>query len=145
MEEENLDLTLADAVAQKKPEILVITLGVSGGAGFLSKEAFVSVYREMLISVQKANPETKIVVQSILPLSDKSVKHFKKLTREAVAEANGWISELCSQMDILYVDTHAKLVDENGYLKVIYQNDEYMHLTRAAYAAVLDSIRSALS
>ncbi len=145
LEEENLDLTLADAVAQKKPEILVITLGVSGGAGFLSKEAFVSVYREMLISVQKASPETKIVVQSILPLSDKSVKHFKKLTREAVAEANGWISELCSQMDILYVDTHAKLVDENGYLKVIYQNDEYMHLTRAAYAVVLDSICSALS
>ena len=35
LEEENLDLTLADAVAQKKPEILVITLGVSGGAGFI--------------------------------------------------------------------------------------------------------------
>lgn len=145
LEEENLDLTLADAVSQKKPEILVITLGVSGGAGFLSKDAFVAVYREMLTSVQNASPETKIVVQSILPLSDKSVNHFKKLTREAVCEANGWISELCSQMDILYVDTHSKLVDENGYLKVIYQNDEYMHLTRAAYTVVLDSIRDALS
>ena len=72
LEEENVDLTLADAVSLKKPEILVITLGVSGGAGFLPKEAFVSVYREMLESVQNACPSTKIVVQSILPLSDKS-------------------------------------------------------------------------
>ena len=145
LEEENVDLTLADAVSLKKPEILVITLGVSGGAGFLPKEAFVSVYREMLESVQNACPSTKIVVQSILPLSDKSVKHFGKLTREAVNEANGWISELCEQMKIPYVDTHKKLADENGYLRVIYQNDEYMHLTRAAYAVVLDSIREALS
>lgn len=145
LEEENTDLSLKDAVMLKKPEFLVITLGVSGGAGFLPKEVFVGIYREMLESVQEASPETKIIVQSILPLSDKSVKHFQKLTRDAVLEANSWISELCTEMNIPYVDTHSKLVDDNGYLRIIYQNDEYMHLTRAAYTVVLDSIREAVS
>lgn len=48
-------------------------------------------------------------------------------------------------MGILYVDTHSRLADDTGYLRVIYQNDEYMHLTRAAYAVVLDSIREAVT
>ena len=48
-------------------------------------------------------------------------------------------------MGILYVDTHSKLADDTGYLRIIYQNDEYMHLTRAAYAVVLDSIRDAVT
>lgn len=68
LEEENLDLSLSDAVALKKPEILVITLGVSGGAGFLPKDKFVAIYREMLESVKDASPDTRIIVQSILPL-----------------------------------------------------------------------------
>lgn len=144
LEDENLDLSLAEAVALKKPEILVITLGVSGGAGFLPREKFVEIYREMLESVKAASPDTRIVVQSILPLSDKSVNHYQKLTRESVVEANCWISELCMEMGIPYVDTHSKLVDETGYLRILYQNDEYMHLTRAAYAVVLDSIREAV-
>ena len=142
LQKENRDLSLAEAVALKKPRILVITVGVSGGAGRLSRESFVSIYRELLLSVRKASPETKILVQSLLPLSDKSVKHYKRWTKEAVVQANGWVRELCAEMRIPYVDTHAKLIDPNtGYLKTEYQNDEYMHLTSAAYTVILENLR----
>jgi lysophospholipase L1-like esterase len=141
--EENTDLMLKEAVALKKPQILVITVGVSGGAGTLDRECFTDIYRELLLSVQRASPETKILVQSMLPLSEKSVKHYKKLTKEAVAEANLWIRALCMEMRIPYVDTHAKLIDpQTGYLRPEYQNDEYMHLTAAAYRVVLENIRT---
>jgi lysophospholipase L1-like esterase len=146
LHEESCDLTLAEAAARKKPPILVITLGVSGGAGMLSRERFTEIYREMLLSVQKASPETQIFVQSMLPLSDRSVKHYKRLTKEAVAEANLWIRALCMQMRIPYIDTHALLIDpKTGYLKPEYQNDEYMHLTSAAYKVVLENIRTAVA
>jgi lysophospholipase L1-like esterase len=142
---ENRDMTLAEAVAFKKPSILVITLGVSGGAGILQKERFTAIYREMLSSVRKASPSTKILVQSILPLSDKSVKHYKTLTRSAVSQANGWIKALCAEMNIPYLDTHSLLIDPaTGYLKAEYQNDEYMHLTSAAYAVMLENIKKAI-
>ena len=143
LQKENRDLSLAEAVALKKPRILVITVGVSGGAGRLSRESFVSIYRELLLSVRKASPETKILVQSLLPLSDKSVTHYKRLTKEAVVQANGWVRELCAEMRIPYVDTHAKLIDPNtGYLKPEYQNDEYMHLTAQAYEVILSNLRA---
>lgn len=143
LKKENRDLSLAEAVALKKPRILVITVGVSGGAGRLSRESFVGIYRELLLSVRKASPETKILVQSLLPLSDQSVKHYKRLTKEAVVQANGWVKELCAELQIPYVDTHAKLIDPNtGYLKPEYQNDEYMHLTAQAYEVILANLRA---
>ena len=143
LQKENRDLSLAEAVALKKPRILVITVGVSGGAGRLSRESFVSIYRELLLSVRKASPETKLLVQSLLPLSDQSVKHYKRLTKEAVVQANGWVGELCAELQIPYVDTHAKLIDPNtGYLKPEYQNDEYMHLTAQAYEVILANLRA---
>ncbi|MBR5187067.1 MAG: hypothetical protein IKW18_01235 [Clostridia bacterium] len=142
LQKEHLDLTLPEAAALKKPEILVITIGVSGGAGTLPREVFTEIYRELLLSVQKASPKTKILVQSVLPLSDRSVKHYKRLTKEAVLQANLWISELCEELRIPYVDSYSELIDpETGYLKAEYQNDEYMHLTSAAYTVILENLR----
>ena len=139
---EGCDVTLAEAVRLKKPQILVITVGVSGGAGVLPRERFIATYREMLDSVRRASPSTKILVQSILPLSDRSVKHYKNLTKNSITEANGWIRGLCRELGVPYLDTHALLIDPaTGYLKAEYQNDEYMHLTSAAYAVVLENIR----
>lgn len=142
LQKENSDFTLPEAVSLKKPEILVITLGVSGGAGTLPREAFTEIYRELLLSVKKASPQTKIIVQSLLPLSDRSTKHYKRLTKEAVLQTNLWLRELCEELQIPYADSHSKLIDPNtGYLKPEYQNDEYMHLTSEAYAIILENLR----
>ena len=142
---ENRDLSLADAVALKKPPILIVTIGVSGGAGILSRESFVGIYRELLLSIQKASPQTRILVQSILPLSDRSVKYYKRLTKDAVVQANLWIRSLCMEMRIPYINTHDLLIDPlSGYLKKEYQNDEYMHLTGDAYQVILGHIRTVL-
>lgn len=138
-------LMLADAVNRVKPRVLVITLGVSGGAGVLSEKDFKATYRKMLLSVKEASPNTKIYVQSILPLSDKSVKYYKKITKEAVVEANGWIKEVCASLCVPYINTHDLLTDESGYLKQEYQNDEYMHLTSKAYEVVLSNIRKSIT
>ncbi len=139
------DLTLSQAVSKVKPAVLVITLGVSGGAGVLSEKNFKEIYSRMLCSVRQASPATKIYVQSILPLSDKSVKYYKKITKESVVEANRWIKEVCTSLGVPYINTHDLLTDTNGYLKEEYQNDEYMHLTAKAYEVILSNIGKAIA
>lgn len=145
LENENKSYKLSEAAAKIKPPILVITIGVSGGAGRLGEQRFKSIYRELLISVGEASPETHIFVQSILPLSDRSAAEYRLLTKDSVLRANEWIKELCLELDIPYIDTHPLLLDTNGYLKKIYQNDGHMHLTRAAYSVVLDNIYKCIS
>lgn len=75
LEAENRNYKIADAAAKVKPPILVITLGVSGGAGRLGEQRFKSIYRELIVSVREASPETHIFVQSILPLSDRTPRN----------------------------------------------------------------------
>lgn len=135
-------LSIAEAVYRFQPKILVITLGVSGGAGFLPEREFKAVYEKLISSVRFASPDTLIFVQSILPLSDKSVNHFGKLTKEAVVAANGWIRELCGELCVPYINTHDLLTDKSGYLRREYQNDEYMHLTREAYRIITGNVYS---
>lgn len=133
-------MSLAEAAARYRPKILVITVGASGGAGFLKEKSFKSIYKKMLDGVRTASPETKVIVQSIYPLSDKSVKYYKKLTRGAVVEANSWIKAVCFDEKVPFIDAHSLLVDKNGYLRPEYQNDEYLHLTSAAYKVILNNI-----
>ena len=61
-EDEERAVSLAEAARERKPKVLVITLGVSGGAGFMPEEKFVAVYEEMIDTVRKNSPETKIFV-----------------------------------------------------------------------------------
>lgn len=138
-------LTLAQAVSLYRPKYLVITLGASGGAGFLGDEDFISVYDGIIDSVRDSSPDTVIFVQSILPLSDRSVKYYKKLCRESVLHANELIRAMCDRRGIVYIDTHSLLIGSDGYLKREYQYDEYLHLTRAAYKVVTANIDAEIS
>lgn len=144
-DEENRNYKISEAAAKVKPPILVITIGVSGGVGRLSERRFTEIYGELLDSVSEASPETKIFVQSVLPLSERSASEYRLLTKDAVLRANEWIKSLCAERGICYIDTHPLLLDTNGYLKKIYQNDGHMHLTRAAYAVILDNIYKCIS
>lgn len=134
-------LTASEAAGKYRPHILIITIGASGGAGFVNEEQFKQIYKRLICDVKSASPQTKIIVQSILPLSEKSVNHYKKLTKDAVSAANGWIKELASELGIPYINTHDLLIDESGYLRAKYQSDEYLHLTSDAYAVILKAVR----
>lgn len=134
--------SLWDAAKRYRPRVLIITIGASGGAGFLSEARFKSIYRTLIENVMSAAPDTKIIVQSIFPLSDRSKKYYKRLTREAVITANRWIKSVCDDVGVPYLDTHSLLCDKNGYLKPHFQNDEYLHLTSAAYDVILGNIRA---
>lgn len=137
-------MSLAEAAHRYRPEILVITVGASGGAGFLNESRFKAIYGKMIDGVRIASPGTKVIVQSIYPLSDKSVKYYKKLTKQAVADANEWIRDVCRERGVPYLDVHSLLAGDDGYLRPEYQNDEYLHLTAAAYAVILNNLRSYL-
>mgnify|MGYP006982727645 CR=1 FL=1 len=55
-EDEDRSVSLADAAKERKPKVLVITLGVSGGAGFMPEEKFVAAYEKMIDTVTGNSP-----------------------------------------------------------------------------------------
>lgn len=134
-------LTVSEALARKKPEILVITLGLNNGASYYTEDAFKQCYRSLLNSVISSSEDTVILLQSIFPVARSC--QIKAYTPERLTLCNQWIYDLALEYGIRYLDTASALADEEGYLKAEYDNGgDGIHLNREGLMAVLLYIRT---
>ena len=134
------ELTIADAVAKKKPEYLVITLGVNGVA-FMKEDYFKSEYKKIIESVQTASPDTKIICQSIFPVA-KTYARLESINNELIDAANKWICEIAAECGVKYLDTNSALRDADGWLPEDYHNGDGMHLQTNSFTIELNNIRT---
>lgn len=134
------ELTIADAVAKKKPEYLVITLGVNG-VSFMKEDYFKSEYKKIIESVQTASPDTKIICQSIFPVA-KSYARLDSINNDLIDAANKWICEIAAECGVKYLDTNSALRDADGWLPEDYHNGDGMHLQTNSFTIELNNIRT---
>ena len=134
------ELTIADAVAKKKPEYLVITLGVNGVA-FMKEDYFKSEYKKIIESVQTASPDTKIICQSIFPVA-KTYARLESINNELIDAANKWICEIAAECGVKYLDTNSALRDADSWLPEDYHNGDGMHLQTNSFTIELNNIRT---
>ncbi len=138
--ETDKEMTIKDAVALKKPEYLVITLGVNG-VSFMGEEYFKKEYSKLIKSVQEASPDTKIILQSIFPVAS-NYESLKSINNAKIDAANKWVCQLAEEYGIKYLDTNSVLRDEDGWLKKEYSNGDGLHLSETGLKIELDNIRT---
>ena len=132
-------LLIPECAARRQPEILIITLGLNGIA-MLNEEQFKGYYTDMLAAIQQASPNTKIILQSILPVMDSRVP--KGISNEKINTANQWVYAIAEQMGVRYLNSHDVLMDETGNLRTDYNNDLAMgiHMNTTGFVALLQNI-----
>ncbi len=132
-------LTIAEAAKKAKPEILVITLGTDWGVAYLGEEDFKSCYANLIKAIKKTSPDTKIILQSIFPVS----ADCTSLTNAAIDNANKWVKAVAAENGCRYLDTQSVLKDTENALKKEYCNSsDGIHLGTDAYTAILQYIRT---
>ena len=141
-------MLISSAAEKYKPELLYITLGVTGGVSMnLSEEGFKEIYKILVNSILAKSPDTKIVLQSIYPVAKSLDKAYSKtINNEKIQKANVWIEDICKELyasgkTVYYLDTYSVLVNDEGYLPENYTNGDGLHLSAAGYNAVLTNIR----
>ena len=134
-------LTISEALTRKKPEILVITLGLNNGASYYTEDDFKQCYRTLLNSAISSSKDTVILLQSIFPVA-KSCQ-IQAYTPDRIALCNSWICDLAQEYGLKYLDTASVLSDSEGFLKEEYDNGgDGIHLNREGLSAVLLYIRT---
>ncbi len=133
------EITIAEAVERKKPDILVITLGVNG-VSFMKEEYFKSEYTKLVQNVRSISPATKIILQSIFPIA-RSYDKQAQINNTNITEANSWILDVAVKCGVRYLDTTSILADAEGFLPESYQNGDGIHFNEAGFKAELDYIR----
>ncbi len=142
-----MEMTVENAVAQKKPKYIVLTFGLNGIVSFHNnQQLFVSSYKKLIETVQKNSPETKIILQSAFPVAESQYQSSwaysasPSVINEYLDTLNEWAIDIAGSFEnVKYIDTAQLLKDQNGYLRSEYQTDG-IHLTADAYRTILNYI-----
>lgn len=134
------EATIPEAVSYKKPEMMVITLGVNGVSS-CSKEQFTGYYVDLIEEIKKASPDTKILLQTIYPVCS-DYEYVNSISMEKINTANSWIAEIADNNGCYFLNTTSILVDETGYLNPTYSNGDGIHISPEGFGVILDYIRT---
>ena len=138
--DDDVEISIRAAVERKKPEHMIITLGVNG-ISFMDKDYFISEYTDLVTSIQKISPDTQIILQSIFPIAS-NYEYQKDINNVKICDANTWILSVAEATGVKFLNTYTVLIGDNGYMNDKYQNGDGLHLNGDGFGVVLDYIRT---
>lgn len=134
------EITIKAAAELKKPEYMLITLGVNG-VSFMDETSFKTEYTNLVRSVQEVSPDTKIIINSIYPTCS-DYQHRDSISLEKILAANEWLKAVAEDTGVKYLDTISVLQGPDGYLPYELSNGDGIHLSPAGFTKVLDYLRT---
>jgi lysophospholipase L1-like esterase len=129
-------LARMDEIIRHQPSKLFIAIGTNDLAIEKSNAEIMANYRAIIQKVQVESPDTKIYVQSVLPVGKHVVfGHDNK----KIPPLNNDIKQMCEELQLTYIDLQPTFADSEGYLDKKFSNDN-LHLLGAGYLAWKDVI-----
>ena len=129
------EISAATAAMIAQPKLLVLCVGNDGLAS-ASEEAFRAAYKGLIDSIRSASPDTKIIVCSLLPVTE-NYTGADGLTNVAVAQATTWLKQVCTEASVYYADISSALT-LNGSLASEYSTGDGHALSSTGCSKVLE-------
>lgn len=130
-----------DDVTAREPKKLFILIGINDIGKDIPDSVIAYNYFKIIKQVHAKSPNTKIFVQSILPLNTLHAgfpQHYDKA--EHIPKVNAMLKANATAMDYTYITLTPLFADKNGRLK-----DEYtyegLHLKSEAYVIWVDYLK----
>lgn len=132
---------IADAVGVKPGKIFIMA-GINDISLSRSDKKILHNYREIIKQIRVTSPQTKIYIQSVLPINnDFAVYKRLKSKEERIVPINRKLLRLASDEDVEFVNLYPFFVDQEGKLFRNYTYDG-LHLTDEAYYLWSNIIRN---
>jgi len=140
--EDKTEITIAEAVARSKPDIMVVTLGING-VSFMKESYFKSEYGKLVDIIKENSPDTKIILQSIFPVAASYANQIS-INNDKITAANKWIASVAEEKGVKYANTITALIGDDGYLPEALQNGDGLHLNSTGFDIELNYLRTHL-
>jgi len=125
--------TRLDDVTRRKPSKLFVLIGINDISKDIPDAVIAAEYRMLIDSVRTQSPQTKIFVQSILPLNP-TVKnfpqHYDKQPR--VVAVNRLLQQMARETHATYIDLWPIFIDRQNHLDASLTGDG-LHLNQQGY------------
>jgi len=125
--------TRLDDVTRRKPSKLFVLIGINDISKDIPDAVIAAEYRMLIDSVRTQSPQTKIFVQSILPLNP-TVKnfpqHYDKQPR--VVAVNHLLQQVARETHATFIDLWPIFIDKQNHLDASLTGDG-LHLNQQGY------------
>ena len=122
-----------EEVIESKPSAIFIMIGVNDLARGRSVDYIVSNYRQILEKIVSDSKDSKIYIQSVLPVNDEFQKFKNHVNKtKQILSVNKNLKRLSNQYSAKYIDLFQLFAMENNKLNPKYSNDG-LHLTGDGY------------
>ena len=105
----------------------------------ITTETIIANYKIILERMKKESPNTKVYIQSVLPVAVEPGSMYSH-NNEGILALNKALEELCSNEGIIYIDLNLHFSNEQGKLKAELTNDD-LHLLDPEYLLWKDLIQ----
>lgn len=134
-------LARIDPIIQSKPEKIFLMVGVNDlWLLRISKEEIIDNYKKILQNFKQNTPQTKIYIQSLLPIIN-SEYFNSKIGNENILWLNEELKKLAQEFNYEYIDLYPHFINEKQELNHSYTEDG-IHLNGKGYLLWRDLVKN---
>lgn len=128
-------------IIESKPTKLFIMAGVNDISLKRSNDKIITGIKSIIYQVREGSPDTKIYVQSLLPINNDD-KRFKRMEgkEKQIEQLNKEMEKFCKKERIPFINIYPAFLGEKRKLDPKFTTDG-IHLNEAGYTVWVDQIR----
>lgn len=123
-----------DILAADPPAKLYVLVGTNAIASGTADDSFLNYYDRLLDDLKNILPDTKIFVQSILPVRPEVLESSPGMATDHLNTINAAIRDMCAEKGCYYLDLASVFTDSDGALMADYAQPDGIHLTVSGYS-----------
>ena len=130
------------SIANGKPEKIFLMIGVNDMVLSLGTEKSFDNYRAILNKIKTESPDSKVYVESLLPVNEGMYIYPGKVNNKQIAEYNEKLKSIVSESGYSFIDMHDSFM-ANGELKKEFTHDG-IHMSGKGYETWVNNIKQYL-
>lgn len=135
---------MKESVYDYNPKRVILLIGTNDLQKNKSTDEISENIREIVTRILKNNKNTKVYVESISPVNKEIRKSgAESRTNKDIKAINSEIKKICSELDIVYINTYDELVDNEGNFEESYTEDG-LHFSDKGYRKLTSLINKAI-
>ncbi|MBK1988712.1 G-D-S-L family lipolytic protein [Sphaerospermopsis aphanizomenoides BCCUSP55] len=126
-----------DLFDRTRPEIILVMIGINDLIRGVGDEEILANQKQIIRYLRKTHPQTKIVVQSILPHGGEEAtwegrEKLLAIPNSRIRKLNEELERIATQQDVQYINLHPLFTNKQGNLRQEFSTDG-LHLSPQGY------------
>ncbi len=118
--------TIDQIAAIRKPKRIYVALGING-ISFLEEDRFTETFRELIVSLKTASPDSDLIIEAMLPVSASYETENPTISNLSIRIMNDFFQQLAAELDAYYLPIDSCVSDDSNAMAAEFDRGDGLH------------------